>query len=265
MPPKANNTNANETVTLRGVDISYEREGQEPLVVVNDCSLSVQKQEFVAVVGPSGCGKSTVLRAISGLLKPSRGEVLVRGEAVSGPPNGVGFMFQRDTLLPWCTVEENIGIGLELSNKPVADPVSYVKRLISLLRLEGFEKNYPSALSGGMRQRVSLGRLLAYQPEVMLMDEPFGALDSLTKLVMGRELLRIWEAERRSIIFVTHDIEEAVYLADRVVVFSHRPGRIVAEHHIDFPRPRDARQVRADSKFIQICEQIWDDLKLPEH
>jgi NitT/TauT family transport system ATP-binding protein len=116
-----------------------------------------------------------------------------------------------------------------------------------------------------MRQRVSLGRLLAYQPDLMLMDEPFGALDSLTKLVMGRELLRIWEAERRSIIFVTHDIEEAVFLADRVVVFSHRPGSIVAEYPIDFPRPRDSRAVRADSKFIKICERIWDDLQLPEH
>lgn len=265
MPSRANKIDANETVTLRGVDIAYEREGQKPLVVVSDCSLSVQKQEFVAVVGPSGCGKSTVLRAISGLLKPARGEVLVRGEKVNGPLDGVGFMFQRDTLLPWCTVEENIGIGLELSKKPASDPASYIRGLISLLRLDGFEKNYPSALSGGMRQRVSLGRLLAYQPEVMLMDEPFGALDSITKLVMGRELLRIWEAERRSIVFVTHDIEEAVYLADRVVVFSHRPGRIVAEHRIDFPRPREAREVRADSRFIQMCEQIWDDLKLPEH
>src|SRR3546814_6739354 len=156
-------------------------------------------------------------------------------------------MFQRDTLLPWCTVEENIGVGLSVSRKPMDDPCAYIRSLIELLGLQGFEKNYPSALSGGMRQRVSRGRLLAYQPDLMLMDEPFGALDSLTKLVMGRELLRIWEAERRSIIFVTHDIEEAVYLADRVVVFSHRPGRIVAEYTIDLPRPRDRQRTRLKS------------------
>jgi NitT/TauT family transport system ATP-binding protein len=251
-----------ESVALRNVDIAYEREGQDPLLVVSNCSLSVAREEFVAVVGPSGCGKSTVLRAISGLLKPLKGQVLIRGEEVKGHPEGVGFMFQRDTLLPWCTVEDNIRVGLSLSGKSVPNPAAYIQSLIDLLRLTGFEKNYPSALSGGMRQRVSLGRLLAYQPEVMLMDEPFGALDSLTKLVLGRELLRIWEAERRSIIFVTHDIEEAIYLSDRVVVFSDRPGRIIAEYRVDLPRPRESRSVRANPKFVKICESILDDLNL---
>ncbi len=256
---------AADSIALHGVDIAYEREGQEPLLVVENCSLSVGREEFVAIVGPSGCGKSTVLRAISGLLRPTRGKVLIHGNEVVGHPAGVGFMFQRDTLLPWCSVEENIAIGLELSGNPQKDPQATIRDLVQLLGLNGFEKSYPSALSGGMRQRVSLGRLLAYHPDVMLMDEPFGALDSLTKAVLGRELLRIWEAERRSIVFVTHDIEEAVYLADRVVVFSPRPGRIVAQHRIDIPRPREARAIRSDPRFTHICEQIWDDLKLPTH
>ena len=253
------------SIALHGVDIAYEREGQEPLLVVENCSLSVGREEFVAIVGPSGCGKSTVLRAISGLLKPARGEVHIHGKEVIGHPTGVGFMFQSDTLLPWCTVAENIAIGLELSGNPQRNRQTIIEDLVKLLGLTGFENSYPSALSGGMRQRVSLGRLLAYHPDVMLMDEPFGALDSLTKAVLGRELLRIWEAERRSIVFVTHDIEEAVYLADRVVVFSPRPGRIVAEHRIDIPRPREARAIRSNPRFTQICEQIWDDLKLPTH
>jgi NitT/TauT family transport system ATP-binding protein len=255
----------NESIALHGVDVAYEREAQAPLVVVENCSLSVGREEFVAVVGPSGCGKSTVLRVISGLIEPARGKVLIHGQEVVGHPAGVGFMFQRDTLLPWCTVTENIAVGLSLSGKPQKDPAAYIMGLVKLLGLTGFEKSYPSALSGGMRQRVSLGRLLAYQPDVMLMDEPFGALDSLTKTVLGRELLRIWEAERRSIVFVTHDIEEAVYLADRVVVFSARPGRVVAEHRIDIPRPRESRAIRSDPLFIRVCEQIWDDLKLPAH
>jgi sulfonate transport system ATP-binding protein len=253
---------SSESVSLVGVDISYPRADQEPLLVVSGCSLSIGRREFVAVVGPSGCGKSTVLRAISGLLKPSRGKVFIHGKEVSGYSAGVGFMFQRDTLLPWRTVEQNIEVGLELSGRSLDDPRGYVQELVNLLGLKGFEKSFPSALSGGMRQRVSLGRLLAYHPEVMLMDEPFGALDSLTKVVLGRELLRIWEAERRSIVFVTHDIEEAVYLADRVVVFSPRPGRITAEYTVNLPRPREVRSVRSDPEFIQICERVWDDLKI---
>jgi NitT/TauT family transport system ATP-binding protein len=253
---------SSESVSLVGVDISYPRADREPLLVVSDCSLSIGRREFVAVVGPSGCGKSTVLRAISGLLKPSKGKVFIHGKEVSGYSAGVGFMFQRDTLLPWRTVEQNIEVGLELSGRSLSDPRGYVQELVDLLGLKGFEKSFPSALSGGMRQRVSLGRLLAYHPEVMLMDEPFGALDSLTKVALGRELLRIWEVERRSIVFVTHDIEEAVYLADRVVVFSPRPGRITAEYPVDLPRPREVRSVRSDPEFIRICERIWDDLKI---
>jgi NitT/TauT family transport system ATP-binding protein len=169
-------------------------------------------------------------------------------------------MFQRDTLLPWLTVRGNIEVGLELAGVASAQRPSRVAELLALLRLSEFHDAYPGQLSGGMRHRVSLGRMLAYQPAVMLMDEPFGALDFQTKAAMGRELLRIWETERRSILFVTHDIEEAVALADRVLVFSPRPTRIIAEHRIDLPRPRNLRSLRTNLAFTAYTSAIWEAL-----
>ncbi|WP_440412517.1 ABC transporter ATP-binding protein [Neorhizobium petrolearium] len=225
--------------------------------------MTVSEGEFVAVVGPSGSGKSTILRALCGLLKPSGGHVAVDGVPVSSPPPGVGFMFQKDALLPWRTVAGNIRVGAELGGMPAEEHEERIGRLVKLLRLDGFENAWPNQLSGGMRQRVSLGRLLAYQPSLMLMDEPFGALDYQTKIAMGRELLSVWEAERRAIIFVTHDIEEAVALADRVVVFSARPARIVADYKVDLPRPRHMRAMRSDPAFTMLTEAIWADLALP--
>jgi NitT/TauT family transport system ATP-binding protein len=169
-------------------------------------------------------------------------------------------MFQKDTLLPWQTVRENIEVGLALAGVPSAQWKQRIADLLALLRLSEFRDAYPAQLSGGMRHRVSLGRVLAYQPAVMLMDEPFGALDFQTKAAMGRELLRIWEAERRCILFVTHDIEEAVALADRVLVFSPRPARIVAEHRIDLPRPRNLRALRGSPDFTAYTRAIWEAL-----
>jgi NitT/TauT family transport system ATP-binding protein len=216
---------------------------------------------WTILFGPSGSGKSTILRAIAGLTPPVRGRILVDGEEVSGPPPQVGFMFQKDTLLPWLTVRGNLQVGLELGGVPASAWAARVSALLDLLQLSGFGESYPSQLSGGMRQRVSLGRMLAYEPRLMLMDEPFGALDAMTKVALGRELLRIWEAERRSILFVTHDIEEAVALADRVLVFSPRPARIIAEHRIVLPRPRHVRELRSDPVFTSICQKIWSELE----
>jgi sulfonate transport system ATP-binding protein len=230
------------------------------LLVVDRVSLAVDQAEFVVLVGPSGCGKSTILRAIAGLNAAESGVISVDGTAVDGPPEHIGFMFQRDTLLPWLTVRGNIEVGLELAGTASAQRPSRVAELLALLRLSEFHDAYPAQLSGGMRHRVSLGRMLAYQPAVMLMDEPFGALDFQTKAAMGRELLRIWEAERRSILFVTHDIEEAVALADRVLVFSPRPARIIAEHRIDLPRPRNLRALRARADFTAYTSAIWQAL-----
>ncbi|QKJ86890.1 NitT/TauT family transport system ATP-binding protein [Paramixta manurensis] len=227
---------------------------------IDRLSLSVAPGEFVAIVGPSGCGKSTLLRVIAGLVEAASGQVRIDGEPVSEPPPGVGFMFQRDTLLPWATVAANIRVGCELSTLAPADYARRVAELIELVKLNGFEAHYPGALSGGMRQRVSLARLLAYEPELYLMDEPFGALDYQTKIMMGRELLRIWESRKRSIVFVTHDIEEAVALADRVIVMSPRPGRIVQDYRIDLPRPREPRALRGNPEFSRLCGMIWADL-----
>ncbi len=223
--------------------------------VINDVSLTVQEGEFVAIVGPSGCGKSTLLKVIAGLV-PSRSGAVQMGRLK------IGYMFQRDTLLPWATTASNIAVGLELAGVPKSAHAARIAELLSLVRLDGYESHRPEALSGGMRQRVSLARLLAYEPDIYLMDEPFGALDYQTKILMGRELLRIWDARRRSIVFVTHDIEEAVTLADRVIVMAAHPGRIVATHEIGFERPRDPRRLRSDPRFAAMVETIWSDLSL---
>jgi NitT/TauT family transport system ATP-binding protein len=246
-------------ILLDNVSLAYETpRGRLP--VVDRISLAVQEAEFVALVGPSGCGKSTILRAVAGLNTAESGVITVDGKRVDGPPEHIGFMFQKDTLLPWLTVRENIEVGLDLADISPGLRAQRVADLLALLRLSEFRDAYPAQLSGGMRHRVSLGRMLAYEPAVMLMDEPFGALDFQTKAVMARELLRIWEAERRSILFVTHDIEEAVALADRVVVFSPRPARIIAEHRIDLPRPRNLRALRASPRFTAYTSAIWEAL-----
>jgi NitT/TauT family transport system ATP-binding protein len=250
-------------ILLDNVSVSYETpRGRLP--VVDRVSLAVDKAEFVVLVGPSGSGKSTILRAIAGLNAVESGSITVDGKIVDGPPEHIGFMFQKDTLLPWQTVRQNIEVGLALAGVPSAQWTQRIADLLTLLRLSEFRDAYPAQLSGGMRHRVSLGRMLAYQPAVMLMDEPFGALDFQTKAVMGRELLRIWEAERRSILFVTHDIEEAVALADRVLVFSPRPARIVAEHRIDLPRPRNLRALRGSPDFTAYTRAIWEALGDPD-
>jgi sulfonate transport system ATP-binding protein len=246
-------------IILENVSLAYVTpEGRLP--VVDRVSFAVGRAEFVALVGPSGCGKSTILRMIAGLNAVDGGIISVDGERVEGTPEHIGLMFQKDTLLPWLSVRENIEVGLELAKIPAHLRESRVTDLLALLRLSEFRDAYPAQLSGGMRQRVSLGRMLAYQPAVMLMDEPFGALDFQTKAAMGRELLRIWEAERRSILFVTHDIEEAVALADRVLVFSPRPARLIVERRIELPRPRSLRVLRANPDFAAHTRAIWEAL-----
>ncbi len=231
-----------------------------PVEVLQNIALTFDNGSFVSIVGPSGCGKSTLLKLISGLEPTTKGEILVDGNVVTETPERLGFMFQKDALLPWANVEENIGVGLELKGIPQERHASRKHELISFLGLAGFEKHYPSQLSGGMRQRVSLGRLLAYEPELYLMDEPFGALDAQTKILMAKELLRIWSTYTKSVVFVTHDIEEAVFLSDRVLVMSPRPGIIKADFHIDLPRPRDFRTTKKIPLFHDLCAEIWDQI-----
>jgi len=228
--------------------------------VLRDIALTFENGSFVSIVGPSGCGKSTLLKLISGLEQPTGGRILVDNHVVTSTPENLGFMFQKDALLPWASVEQNIGVGLELKGIAQERHAARKSELISFLGLAGFEKHYPSMLSGGMRQRVSLGRLLAYEPELYLMDEPFGALDAQTKILMAKELLRIWSAHQKSVIFVTHDIEEAVFLSDRVLVMSPRPGIIKADFKIDLPRPRDFRTTKKIPLFHDLCAEIWDQI-----
>jgi ABC-type nitrate/sulfonate/bicarbonate transport system ATPase subunit len=205
--------------------------------VLENVSLEVREGEFVCIVGPSGCGKSTLLNIIAGFLPPTRGSVIVEGENVTGPDFRRIFVFQENGVFPWLTVEENVGFGL--LRKPEQERKRIVAHYIELVGLTGFERAYPRELSGGMRQRAEIARALAANPDIIYMDEPFGALDFITRLKMRADLIRIWQTERKTILFVTHDIEEAVQLADRVLVMSQRPATIHTVVPVDLARPRD--------------------------
>jgi ABC-type nitrate/sulfonate/bicarbonate transport system ATPase subunit len=219
--------------------------------------LAVQKGEFVCLLGPSGCGKSTTLMAIDGLVRPTAGEIRVGGQPVTGPGPDRAVVFQEFALMPWLTVLANVAFGMRLRGVPAGERHTRAQHYIRLIGLQGFEKAYPHQLSGGMRQRVGIARALAVNPETLLMDEPFGALDAQTRELMGAELLRLWDKERKTVVFVTHSIDEAVYLGDRVVVMTARPGRVKKEMRIDLPRPRDLR-VHSLPEFGAYRQSIWD-------
>ncbi|HTI81376.1 MAG TPA: ABC transporter ATP-binding protein [Acetobacteraceae bacterium] len=225
--------------------------------------LAVEPQEFVALVGPSGCGKSTILNLIAGLLQPTGGTVRYNGAAVQGVNRAVGYMTQKDTLLPWRTAADNIRIALELKCRagPRAEVEHRVAQMIDLVGLNGFEKHFPTELSGGMRKRVALARTLIYEPETLLMDEPFGALDAQLKLLMLDQLQTLTRQRHMTVLFVTHDLGEAITLADRVVVFSARPGRIRTIRTVELPRPRDVFRIRFTEAFAHLHESLWDELK----
>jgi NitT/TauT family transport system ATP-binding protein len=225
---------------------------------VDDIHFSIRPGEFIAVVGPSGCGKSTLLNMTAGLMSPSSGNVQYRGCQVDGVNTSVGYVTQRDNLLPWRNVRGNVGIPLEVQGVPRSEQNRKIDEIIHKVGLSGFENHYPGELSGGMRKRVTLARTLIYSPETLLMDEPFGALDAQLKLILQAELLKLWEASGKTIIFVTHDLAEAVTLADRVVVISARPGYVKLIQDIDLPRPRDAFQIRFTPRFGELNQIIWD-------
>jgi ABC-type nitrate/sulfonate/bicarbonate transport system ATPase subunit len=214
----------------------FERDG-EAVSALEDINLDVSEGEFVCIVGPSGCGKSTLLNVLAGFLSPTSGSVTIDGEAVSGPDPRRILVFQERGVFPWLTVEGNIGFGL--SKLPSAESEARIAHYVQTVRLQGFESAYPSDLSGGMKQRLQVARALAVNPDILYLDEPFGALDSITRVIMRGELLRIWQTERRTILFVTHDIDEAVQMADRVVVLSSRPAKIKDILIIDIPHPRN--------------------------
>ena len=226
------------------------------LDVLRGLDVTVQDGAFVAIVGPSGCGKTSFLRIVAGLEQQSAGAVLIDGAAVHGPGADRGFVFQSDNLLPWRTVFANAMIGPEIGGRADAAARERTKALLRLVGLAGFENYYPRQLSGGMRQRVNLARALAVDPRILLMDEPFSALDAQTREIMQTELLRIWEQGRKTALFVTHQIDEAVYLADEVLVFARRPGRIRQIVPINLPRPRPL-SIKRTPQFVALVDQIW--------
>lgn len=240
-----------------GISKYFYRHGKV-IQAVQDVNLRIEEGEFVTVVGPSGCGKSTLLNMISGLMKPSKGYMTYRGKKVEDVNPNVGYMTQKDNLLPWRDVRANIGIALEIRNYSKKEKEKLIDEYIELVGLKGFEKHYPHELSGGMRKRVSLARTLVYNPETILMDEPFGALDAQLRLILQAELLRIWEEKKKTVIFVTHDLDEAVTLADRVVVFTSRPGTIRKVKEVPLPRPRDVFQIRFSEEFGRIHSELWE-------
>src|SRR5574343_1161350 len=212
---------------------------ERAVVALQDINLDIPRGQFVCLLGPSGCGKSTLLNAIAGFALPSSGSIVADGQTVAAPGPERGMVFQEYALFPWMTVAENIAFGLQIKGLPKVEISQTVERLLAMLSLSDFRNGYPKDLSGGMRQRVAIARVLALDSPIMLMDEPFGALDALTRRNLQDELLRIWSELKKTIIFVTHSIEEAIYLADRIVVMTYRPGTVKRDHYVDIPRPRD--------------------------
>ena len=224
--------------------------------------MTIEPGKFCAVVGPSGCGKSTTLTMVSGLDRPSVGTVRVGGKPVDGITAGTSFMFQSDALLPWKTVLDNVALGPVFRGVPKKEAQAQAREWVRRVHLAGFENHHPHQLSGGMRKRVSLAAALINEPSILLMDEPFGALDVQTKAMMSNELLALWEQTRPSVIFVTHDLEEAIALADQVVVMTVGPGTVKAVYDIDLPRPRGAvQEIRFDPRFLELHHHIWESLR----
>lgn len=231
------------------------------LTVLQDVSFTVPDGTFVSLVGPSGCGKSTVLRLVSGLLAPAAGSVRVHGQEVVGLRTDIGFMFQSDALVPWRTVMANITLPLGFKGVRKAEREERARAWIESVGLKGFEDSYPHQLSGGMRKRVSLACTLVSNPDTILMDEPFSALDVQTRNMMESELINIWSRDKKTVIFVTHDLEEAIALSDVVVVMTARPGRVKSIHEIKLPRPRDILDIRTESSFHELYKLLWEDMR----
>jgi len=231
-----------------------------PLEAIAEASLQVASNEFVSLIGPSGCGKSTLLRILAGLAQPTAGEVMLDGEPLREPSARIGFVFQRANLMPWRSTLENVMLPLELSKVPRDEARARAIELLDLVGLEAFYEARPRNLSGGMRQRVALARALVYDPDVLLLDEPFGALDALTRERMSCELLRIWQARRKTVIMVTHNIQEAIFMSDRVLTMSPRPGRIEQDISVDLPRPR-RMEALYDPHFGDLARQLRASLR----
>jgi len=241
---------------IRNVSKKFVSKNKE-ILALDNVTFNVKYNEFLSIVGPSGCGKSTLLRLIAGLEKPTSGEILMEGRRIEGPGAERGMVFQQYSLYPWRNVLNNVAFGLEVRGIPKRERYEIARRFIKMTGLEGFEEAYPYELSGGMQQRVAIARTLANDPKVVLMDEPFAALDVQTRTILQHELLKIWEKEKKTVVFVTHSVEEAIYLSDRVIVMTARPGRIKDIIPIDLPRPRK----RDSLEFLEYKRRIVNILK----
>lgn len=231
-----------------------------PLTAVDHMSFSVREGEFVSIIGPSGCGKSTLFSVLGGLVGGYEGKVTIEGQPIAGPHPAIGMVFQEDSTFPWRSVLDNVAFPLEIQGMSRADRYARARHFIAMVGLEGFEKRFPAELSGGMRQRVSIARTLAFQPKILLMDEPFGALDEQTRLLLGDKVLQIQQQLRQTMLLITHSISEAVQLSDRIVVMTYRPGRVKRIIDIDLPRPRSIDVVSSEA-FGRYVAAIWSDLR----
>ncbi|HKT20566.1 MAG TPA: ABC transporter ATP-binding protein [Stellaceae bacterium] len=244
----------------RNVNLTFRPPNRAPVRALQGFDIEVNEGEFLSIVGPSGCGKSTFLSILLGLLKQDSGDLDLHGRPIRGPGTDRAMVFQEFGLLPWRSVEQNVELGLQLKGVPAATRRQTVEHFIEMVGLKGFEGHYPHELSGGMKQRVGLARALATDPDVLLMDEPFAALDAQTRDLMQVELLHIWQAARKTVLFVTHQIDEAIYLSDRVLVMTKRPGRAKTVFQIDLPRPRNY-EMRVTPEFNDLKLEIWNALK----
>lgn len=248
-------------IALRDVTKRFRTPDRGPYVAVHDLTFGVGRGEFCAIVGPTGSGKSTTLNLIAGLEPPSRGHVFVLGEAVTARTRGVGYMFQTDAVFPWKNVLDNVATGPIYRGVARHEARRRAHEWVSRVGLAGFEDRYPNQLSGGMRKRVALAQTLINEPAILLMDEPFASLDVQTRTLMENELLELWSGTSASVVFVTHDLEEAIALADRVLVFTASPATLKQSYQIDLPRPRNVTEIRFDPRFTQLYERIWQDLR----
>ncbi|TGA98451.1 ABC transporter ATP-binding protein [Sporolactobacillus shoreae] len=253
---------APDMIELKGITKEYVKPSGEVHTVLRDINLRIPKGEFTSIVGPTGCGKSTALNLIAGFEPPTEGEVYISEQRLDGINQRAACVFQTENAFPWKTVIDNVSLGLRLRGISKADAYDEARKWITRVGLKGFEGHYPSQLSGGMRKRVSLAQCLIVQPEILLMDESFSALDVHTRQLMEDELLRIWEETSASVFFITHDLEEAIALSDRVIVLTAGPGATIkGDYQIDLPRPRNVAEISFDPAFMRIHQQIWKDLK----
>ncbi len=260
MPASPNGT----ALALEHITVTFAARsaGAQPYTAVRDTTLLVRAGEFVSVVGPTGCGKSTLLNIAAGLLAPSAGRVAVHGDALQGLNRRAGYLFQADALMPWLNALDNVAIGLIYRGMPRHEAHDEAQKWLARVGLSAHGRRYPHQLSGGMKKRVALAQTLILDPEILLMDEPFSALDIQTRQLMENELLDLWSADRKSVVFITHDLEEAIALSDRVVVLSAGPGtHPIGEYSIDLPRPRDVAEIRLTPRFVELHRDIWHTMK----